>query len=48
MLGRNQEVQKTAQGVPLVAAVDDLEELAEESGGGGFIGGIQRREEVLD
>lgn len=48
MLGWYQEVQQAPQGVSLVTAVDDLEELAEQSRCGGLERRVQRRQQVLD
>lgn len=48
MLGWYQEVQQAPQGIALVTAVDDLEELAEQSRRGGLERRVQRRQQVLD
>lgn len=48
MLGWDQEVQQAAQGVSPITTVNDLEELAEKSRGGGLEGRVQHRQQVLD
>lgn len=48
MLGWDKKVQQAPQCVSLIVAVDDLEELAEQSGGGGLEGRVQHRQQVLD
>lgn len=48
MLGWNKKVQEAPQGISLIMAVNDLEELAEKSGGGGLKGWVQHGEQVLD
>lgn len=48
MLCWDQKVQQAPQGVSLIAAVNDLEELAEKCGRGGLEGRVQRRQQVLN
>ena len=48
MFGWHQKVQQAPQGIPPITAVYDLEELAEESGGGSLEGRVQHRQQVLD
>lgn len=48
VLGWDQEVQQASQGVSLIATVDDLEELADNSWGSCLKGRIQNRQQVLD
>lgn len=48
MLGGNKKVQQAPQGISLIMTVNDLEELAEKSGGGGLEGRVQHRQQVLD
>ena len=48
VLGRNQEVYQASEGVTLVTTLDDLEELAENCGGGGLKGRVKGRQKVLD
>lgn len=48
MLGWNEKVQQAPQGISLIMTVNDLEELAEKSGGSGLEGRIQHRQQVLD
>lgn len=48
MFGWNKKVQQAPQGISLIMTVNNLEELAEKSGGGGLKGRVQHRQQVLN